>query len=137
MYEEKDYILRLIHEIIRMIAKLALGKDISQDEEDALPPEVMNQYKTLSAMIDHGFIDSAEDALIENLDANDMQYFQMALMFYLQLNEKTEEYLTEHDFSKKEILDGIKYIVGFYGYGHILEAFTDDFEESEHGTGES
>lgn len=127
MYEEKDYVLRLIRESIRMVAKIAFGKDIDQDDDEALPLEVVEQHRRLSAMIEDGEINEAENMLLDNLDAENMGYFQMALQFYQQLNEKSEEYLNQHNFSKEEILDGIKYVVNFYGYGNMMEAFMEDY----------
>lgn len=127
MYEEKDYVLRLIRESIRMVAKIAFGKDIDQDDE-TLPLEVVEQHRRLSAMIDDGEINEAENILLDNLDAENMGYFQMALQFYQQLNEKSEKYLNQHNFSKEEILDDIKYVINFYGYGNMMEALIEDIE---------
>ncbi len=31
----------------------------------------------------------------------------------------------EHDYSREEVLDGVKYVVDYYGYGSLMEAFTE------------
>lgn len=128
MYEEKDYILRLINEIIRALIKWILGKDMNREEDVILSSEIAELYKELLVMSDEGEITSAEDRLLEYLDLNNIQYLQMALMFYQHLNEKTEAYLTEHNFSKTEVLDGVTDMANVYGYGSIIETFVDSFD---------
>lgn len=128
MYVEKDYILRLIHEMIRALAKLLLGKDIDKNEDMSLPFEVEEQYKQLIGMVDRGEINSAENILYDHLDLTNMQYLQMAVMFYKYLNEATDSYLTEHDFSRAEIMDGISRIAKCYGYGSIVEALIEEID---------
>ena len=32
----------------------------------------------------------------------------------------------EGDYSRQEIVDGLKYVVDYYGYGSLLEAFAED-----------
>lgn len=128
MYEEKDYILRLINEIIRALIKWILGKDMNREEDVILSSEIAELYKELLVMSDEGEITSAEDRLLEYLDLNNLQYLQMALMFYQHLNEKTEAYLTEHNFSKTEVLDGVTDMANVYGYGSIIETFVDSFD---------
>lgn len=128
MYEEKDYILRLINEIIRALIKWILGKDMNREEDVILSSEIAELYKELLVMSDEGEITSAEDRLLEYLDLNNLQYLQMALMFYQHLNEKTEAYLTEHNFSKTEVLDGVTDMANVFGYGSIIETFVDAFD---------
>ena len=41
---------------------------------------------------------------------------------------KTDEFLAEHDYSRQEVVDGLKYVVNYYGYGSLLGAFTEDIE---------
>lgn len=136
MYEEKDYILRLIHEMIRMLAKLIFGKEIADNQATELSEEMSQLYQSMTAMVDNGDIDSAENILIENLDYEDTRYFYMSLLFYHYLNEKSERYLLEYDFSRAEILDGIKGIADFYGYEGFILDFPKDLtteERSHHG----
>lgn len=126
MYVEKDYILRMIHEMIRALAKLLLGKDIDKNEDMSLPFEIEEQYKQLIGMVDRGEINSAENILYDHLDLTNMQYLQMAVMFYKYLNEATDSYLTEHDFSREEIMDGISRMAKCYGFGSIVEALMEE-----------
>ena len=65
MIEQKDYIMRIIHEWIRTLIKLIFNKDIDRDEEESVPLEVMEQYRKLIAMIDDGEINEAENILLD------------------------------------------------------------------------
>lgn len=128
MYEEKDYILRLIHEIIRTIAKLIFHVDWDKEENEDIPLELKQHYKKLTAMIDEGKINDAENLLTDCLDAGDLHRFRLALAFYDYLNKKDASFLEENNFSRKEVADGLKYSVNLYGYGSMLEAFTEDLQ---------
>ncbi len=128
MLEEKDYIMRIVHEWIRTLIKLIFNKDIDKDDEEPVSLKVIEQYKKLLSMIDDGEINEAENILIDGLKEGDRAYFEMALLFYEKLSGKTDEFLVEHDYSREEVVDGLKYVVNFYGYGSLLDAFTDDIE---------
>ena len=66
--------------------------------------------------------------LVDGLETGGQAYFEMALLFYEKLSGKTDEFLTAHDYSRAEVVDGLKYVVNYYGYGSLLEAFTEDIE---------
>ena len=126
MFEEKDYYMRIVHELVRMLIRLVFNKDIDRDEEEAVPLEVLEKYKKLISMIDDGQINEAENLLLDGLKPDSRAYFELALMFYEKLNGKTDEFLEEHDYSREEVTDGIKYVVDFYGYGSLMDAFVDE-----------
>ena len=126
MYEEKDYILRLIHEIIRMLIKLISGQEIEAKQDICFSSENEEVYYKLIRMIDDGEIDLAENILIEKLSLNDKQYFQLSLLFYEYLNEKDNSFLSNHNFSRKEIFDGLKNIADICGYGSVFEIFKEE-----------
>lgn len=126
MFEEKDYYMRIVHELVRMLIRLVFSKDIDRDDEEAVPLEVMEKYKKLISMIDDGQINEAENLLLDGLEPDSRAYFELALMFYEKLNGKTDEFLEEHDYSREEVTDGIKYVVDFYGYGSLMDAFVDE-----------
>ena len=77
-------------------------------------------------LIDDGQINEAENLLLDGLEADSRAYFELTLMFYEKLNGKTDEFLEEHDYSREEVTDGIKYVVDFYGYGSLMDAFVDE-----------
>ena len=126
MVEEKDYYMRVVHELVRTLIRLVFRKEIDKDEEKMVPLEVLEQYKKLTAMIDDGQINEAENLLLDGMEVDSRAYFELALMFYEKLNGKTDEFLEEHDYSREEVLDGIKYVVDYYGYGSLMDAFVDE-----------
>lgn len=128
MYVEKDYILRLIHEIIRALFKLLFSKDIKEEKDICLSSENEEIYNGLIHMINNGEINLAENSLFHCLNSNDKQYFQLSLLFYEYLNSKEDPFLKEHDFSRDEILAGLKYIANIYGYGNLIQVLTQEVD---------
>jgi len=52
----------------------------------------------------------------------------MALLFYSYLNDKPDEFLKEHNFSRDEIKLGLRDVTARYGIGTFAEMF---FEEPD------
>ena len=118
--------MRVVHELVRTLIRLVFRKEIDKDEEKMVPLEVLEQYKKLTAMIDDGQINEAENLLLDGMEVDSRAYFELTLLFYEKLNAKTDEFLEEHDYSREEVMDGIKYVVDFYGYGSLMDAFVDE-----------
>lgn len=120
---KKDYVMRLIQEAVRAIVKLLFNVDTDKTEELVFNEnERETTYDELLKLINDGKINEAENKLLDELDSEDMEYYKMALMFYSYLNEKDIDFLEEHDYSKNEIIDGLKYVSDLYGYGSIAGA---------------
>lgn len=120
---KKDYVMRLIHETVRATLKLLFNIDTDKEEELVFyEQERETTYDELLELINDGKINEAENKLLGELDPKDMEYYKMALMFYSYLNEKDIDFLEEHDFSKDEIIDGLKYVSDIYGYGSMAGA---------------
>lgn len=128
MIEQKDYVMRIVHEWVRTLIKLIFNQDIDKDDDDGISLEVMELYRKLLSMIDDGKINEAENILVDGLETGGQAYFEMALLFYEKLSGKTEEFLAEHDYSKEEVVDGLKYVVDYYGYGSLMDAFAEDLD---------
>lgn len=123
--DEKDYIMRIIKEMVRVLFSLILGKQYKSVE---LPEE--NKYevsgKTLEEfkkMVDEGLINEAENILLENIDHTQKEEVLAAILFYQYIGEKDSDFLTEHSYSKKEALDGMKRLAEQQGYGHVISFF--------------
>lgn len=126
MYEEKDYIMRLVHELIRTLIRLVFGIDMNMYEEKKIPVEIAGRYGRLKRMAEEGRINEAENLLSDWLDPRDGQQFLLALLFYEMVNQKEDEFLKEHGFSRQEIRDGIISAAGLYGYGSMAETFAEE-----------
>lgn len=120
---KKDYLMRLIHEAVRAIVKLVFKIDTDKEEELVFSEkEKETTYDELLKLINEGKINEAENQLLDELDYKDLECYKMALMFYSYLNEKDVEFLEEHDFSKNEIIEGLRSVSDSYGYGSIVGA---------------
>lgn len=128
MIEQKDYVMRIVHEWVRTLIKLIFNQDIDKDDDDGISLEVMELYRKLLSMIDDGKINEAENILVDGLETGGQAYFEMALLFYEKLSGKTEEFFAEHDYSQEEVVDGLKYVVDYYGYGSLMDAFAEDLD---------
>ena len=81
----------------------------------------MEDGRELLEMAEEGKINEAENKLYELMDGKDMTKLHLALLFYEHLLDLPEEFLTEHGFSREEILDGVKNAAEIYGVGGLAE----------------
>ena len=83
---QDDYVMRTISDLVRAIARLALGKNeinyALPDTEDKYS-DTDRIYRKLRDLVDAGEINEAENQLYENLDENDTEHLEMALTFYM------------------------------------------------------
>ena len=121
--DEKDYIMRIIKEMARVLFSLMLGKKyVAVETERDNGYEVSGRkLNELLDMIDRGEINKAENLLLENLDYSDKRSVSAAALFYQYLSEKEEDFLIEHDFSKEEVLDGMNRLLQKSGYGDVID----------------
>ena len=118
---EKDYIMRVIKEIARVLFSLMLGKQYKSVE---LPDE--NKYEVsgkaleeFEKMVDEGLINEAENILLESIDYSQKEEVLAAILFYQYIREKDNDFLEAHNYSKEEALDGIKRLAEQQGYSQI------------------
>ena len=121
---EQDYIMHLIGEMVRAFLKLLFNIDLDTKESQIFnETEIAAEYDELITLVDDGKINEAENKLLDGLNSENIQDFKLALMFYSYLNEMDIDFLAEHDFSKKEIIDGLKQVSKVYGYESMANAF--------------
>jgi hypothetical protein len=126
--EEKDYMMRMIREISRVLFSILFGKKYTQVET-----ELGNKFRTegtpqdaLKDLVDHGKIDEAENMLLEDIDYESKEDVAEAVLFYRYLGELSDEFLEHHDFSREEVLDGLRNLAENAGFLGIVEMMTDD-----------
>jgi len=123
---EQDYITRMINGNIRTILKLVFHMEGNQEDNIVLENEdVAQKYIRLTDLINVGKVNEAENILLEELDYSDIKGFEMGLKFYSYLNDIDQDFLEECDYTKKEIVQGIKDISKLYGYGGLTASFLD------------
>mgnify|MGYP004525570295 FL=1 len=120
---EKDYILRMIKDLTKSIAHLILGKAEIEYElpEDNQYSKVDFLYVKLIELVNLGQINEAEDLLFDEINPSDMRQFEMAMSFYLYLNDFGDDYLERNNYSRDEITEGIKSICEEYGVSSLVE----------------
>ena len=112
-YYEKDYIMRLIHGISQVLARLLLGKEMEEEGEVILLREkaARDQNDYLRGMIDAGRVNAAEEKLFDLLETavwDDREKAALAIAFYDYLNSKDDAFLEAADFSREEIICGME-----------------------------
>ena len=121
---EQDYIMRLIKEMIRTILKLLFNIDMETPTTELLKNEEKKAaLETLLNMVDDGDINEAENKIFEIVEAGKRESLELVLLFYSYLNDKSDEFLAENNFSRKEIQDDLKYILSKYGLDGMAETF--------------
>jgi len=112
-YFEKDYIMRLIHGIALILARMLLGKQMEDEGEIAtiLVKKEKEQNDLLLRMVDDGEINKAEERLfdlLENASWDDRHKAAVAICFYSHVNDKDDEFLEKADFTRDEIMEGLE-----------------------------
>ena len=112
-YFEKDYIMRLIHGIALVLARLLLGKQMESEGEitTILDKQEKEQNDLLLRMVDEGKINKAEERLfdlLENTSWDDRHKAAVAICFYSHVNDKDDEFLEKADFTRDEIMEGLE-----------------------------
>ena len=120
--DEKDYVMRMIKETARVIFSVIFGKTYVSVEM-----EKGNKYKVsgkalddLCEMVDAGQINEAENLILEKIDYADKEEVMGAALFYIYLSEKEDTFLEAHQYSKEEVLFGLKQLFERSGYQEIL-----------------
>jgi hypothetical protein len=112
-YYEKDYIMRLIHGIARVLMKLLYG-DEAEDGDGAIvlkEQEARENNDYLAGMIDAGQVNEAEEKLFDLLESvgwERREKASLAIAFYDRLNSKDDAFLEAADFSREEIIRGLE-----------------------------
>ncbi len=126
--DEKDYIMRMIKEMVRILFSLIYGKKyVSVELEKENKYEVSGKnLKSFLDMIDSGQINEAENILLDNIDYANNDEVMAAALFYQYLSEKDSEFLINNNYTKEEVLPGFKQLLVQSGYNNLLYIIKDD-----------
>lgn len=123
---EKDYIMRLIHQIVEFVMRLIFKrKEAESDnlsERSMLSGEKAGLLKQLLSMAFQGRINEAENRLYDELAGGGQEELKLALLFYDGINELSEEELEKQGYSREEIYQGIQSVLARYGLEGIAES---------------
>lgn len=121
---QQDYVMRLIKQMMQAIAKIIFKKT----EEEEIPEQLITtdgdggNEIDLFALADSGQINEAENLLYKHLDTSDMSQLRNAFAFYEHINDYQNDFLEEHNYSREEVLDGIKNISADFGVSGLIDA---------------
>lgn len=106
---EQDYIMRMIKSIVSFFIKLITGKSDTVYElpSDGLYTPCDDIFARILSLADGGKINEAENLLYANVEPDSKDYLLMGLTFYSHINEYTDNFLSDHNYSRQEIQDGI------------------------------
>lgn len=124
---EQDYIMRQIHQILKVLVKVLFNID-SETITSALirDTETKETADYLLKEIDRGNINEAENNLSCLTENKTLNSLLTGIVFYSHLNEKDDDYLENNDFSRDEVEDGIKNLLSEYGLDDMADIFFDD-----------
>ena len=118
--DEKDYIMRMIKEMVRVLFSLMFGKKyVSVELENKYEVSGKN-LKDFLDMIDSGEINEAENILLDSIDYTDRNEVMAAAFFYQYLSEKDSEFLKNNNYTKEEVMSGFKQLLMQSGYTDLL-----------------
>ncbi len=114
---EQDYFMRIVKDLVRVLAKILLNKDTATyelpDEGNYTQTDFL--HKQLLDLLSQGKINEAENLLFEELEPANKKYMELALDFYERLNNFEDEFLETNDYSREEIEQGLKEIAKKFG----------------------
>ena len=121
---EQDYIMRYIKEMIRVLLKLVFHIDTDSPEIELLEDKKDKQtLELLLNLVDEGMIDNAENKIYEIIGDGNKQSLKIVILFYSYLNDKSDKFLEEHNFSRDKIKLGLQDVTERYGVGDLTEIF--------------
>ena len=120
--DEKDYIMRMIKEMVKVLFSLAFGKKyVSVELEKENKYEVSGKnLKNFLDMIDLGQINEAENILLDSIDYTNKNEVMTVALFYQYLSEKDSKFLENNNYTKEEVLSGFKQLLMKSGYSDLL-----------------
>ena len=102
-----DYLMRQIEEMARLCSQVLFAKHtepLPVFDEQGNVTENGVLYGRLRMLCSAGRVNEAENLLFERIGhGENLEYLEIAIDFYSQLNDLTDEYLEEHGFSREEV----------------------------------
>lgn len=118
--DEKDYIMRMIKETIRVLFVVAFGeKYVSVELENKYEVSGKN-LKDFLDMIDVGQINEAENLFLDSMDYTNKEAVMAGALFYEHINEKDNEFLTSNNYTREEVLSGFQQLLEQSGYYDLI-----------------
>lgn len=115
---EQDFFMKQIEIAARGLAKLVFNKEAANIEiidDKGNFSEIGFFHHIIIKMAHNGEINKAEDLLFEELEKDcSKQNVQIAIYFYAELAQFSDEYLESNNFSREEIAEGLQHVKAIY-----------------------
>ena len=111
MAVQDDHMIRNIQDVGRLIAKLLLHEqqpNYKLPEKEADYTEADRLFATIMKLAEEGKINEAENELYMGMVEDDVDYLELALTFYLYLNDMDGDFLDDNGYSREEVLEGFR-----------------------------
>ena len=118
MAMQDDFVINNIRDAVRLVTKLLFGEKKMPDYQvgqDNATEESDRLFREIKSKAAEGKINEAEDQLLTQMEPENIAYLELALTFYLGLNDLDTDFLEDHDYSREEILDGVKSLAEDWG----------------------
>lgn len=116
MAYKQDWLLNQIEDLVRFVAKIIFNKDMItydiDDETNLLESDCL--YIKIRELLNNDKVCEGEDLLFKNLDTDNKDYLKIAIDFYNTLNKWDDKKLEECNFSREEIVEGLKEVLEIY-----------------------
>ena len=131
--DEKDYIMRIIKEMIQVLFSLVFGKKyvLAELEKENKYEVSGKKLNVLLDIIDSGQINEAENILLGSINYTSRDEVIAAALFYQFLSEKDSEFLENNNYTKDEVLSGFKQLLIQSGYADLVSQFMDEIPDQE------
>lgn len=117
MIHQKDWFMRQIEMMVSAILHFITLTDISEQKISQTEQELR---ESISKAIQNGQLCETEDWLLENVNASDIKWLELAVFYYSEINKYSDAYLENHNFSREEIQSGLLEITEKFGIRGIL-----------------
>lgn len=108
--------MRIIHEMVRTIIKIIFNIDEKKEETQISNGQIEEKRRLLYGLADSGAINEAENQLFEEMDASDLDYLLLGMLFFDYINDFSDEVLEKAGYTREEIRSGIETLLIEYGY---------------------
>ena len=118
---EQDYVMRMIHEMVRAALKFLFDIDSVSPTEELLKDEAEKEnFEKLLDMADKGLFDKAKTTLENFADRSDTDALKIGLLYYSRINEFDDDFLDKNDYSRDEIEKDIHTLLDKYNLGGLI-----------------
>lgn len=116
---QEDWLMRQIEAMVSALVHILFNIDKSKANETQML-EFNSQKKIREFILAANFCEG-EDWLFDNLDESNLSWLRLALFFYSEINKCSDDFLEGHNFTREEILLGLRDICKKFGYDDIVE----------------